>query len=260
MFNADRILAADLVKQLVLRAEIGSTNDLAMELVAAGQLRTPALVLAERQMAGRGRGANRWWSAAGALTFSLVLDPAQINLPAERWPPISLATAVAIVTALEPLAAGVRFGVKWPNDVHAGERKIAGILVEIPNQAQLAQRRIIVGVGLNVNNSWHTAPPELQAIGAALTDLTGQTHDATDVLLAVLTEIDDRIDQLGRSDARLADAWQSLCVLRGRHVELDLGQRLVAGPCSGIDADGALVVETPTGSQRIFGGAVRAIG
>jgi BirA family biotin operon repressor/biotin-[acetyl-CoA-carboxylase] ligase len=259
MFDLARIAAHPFVAQLEHRAEIGSTNDLALKLAAAGRLTTPALVLAERQTAGRGRGANRWWAADGALTFSLALDPSQMNLPAERWPQVSLATAVAIVTALEPFAPGVRFGVKWPNDVHAGGKKISGILVEAPNLAGQKLRRIIVGVGVNVNNSWANAPPELRAGGAALGDLTGEAHDMTDVLLAVLEEIEDRLGQLAGRDPRLADAWQSLCVLRGRHVEVDLGQRLVAGACAGIDADGALVLDQPEGTQRLFGGTVRSI-
>lgn len=259
MFDLHPIRTHPWLAHLEHHAEIGSTNDRALELSATEDLPTPALVLADRQNAGRGRGTNRWWSADGALTFSLVLDPEQIAVPTQRWPQVSLTAAVAIVSALEPFAPSVRFGVKWPNDVHAEGRKISGILVEVPNHPGRVGRRIILGIGINVNNSWQSAPEELRAVGTALTDLTGTAHSMTDVLLGLLDELQTRLGQLSQSDARLVDAWQSLCVLRGRQVEVDLGQRIAAGACAGIDAEGALILDSPTGSERLWGGIVRAI-
>ncbi len=259
MFDLAQLAAHPFLARLEHHAALPSTNDRALQLAADPHLKTPALVLAEQQTAGRGRGANRWWAAKGALTFSLVLDPAQLRLPAERWPQLSLATAVAVASALEVLGPGVRLGVKWPNDVHADGRKISGILVEVPGAAASGERRIIVGVGVNVNNSWHAAPPELQAVGTSLRDLTGSEHDLTDVLCELLSGMEMRLAQLATHDARLSSAWQALCVLRGRHVEIDLGTRQIAGSCAGTDLDGALLIQTASGQERVYGGVVRAI-
>ena len=114
-------------------------------------------------------------------------------------------------------------------------------------------------MGLNVNNSWHTAPEELRQIGTALCDLTTQSHDRTDVLLAVLSELETRLSQLGSGDARLSETWRSLCVLRERQVSIQQGETKIVGLCEGIDHDGALVLLSAEGPQQIFGGTVVAI-
>jgi BirA family biotin operon repressor/biotin-[acetyl-CoA-carboxylase] ligase len=236
-----------------------STNDLALELAADPRLPVPALVLAARQTAGRGRGGNRWWSAPGALTFSLVLEPAQVDLAIDHWPRLSLTTTVAVCDALAKLAPDAIWGAKWPNDVTVAGRKICGILVEVPNRGPRAGRRVVVGVGLNVNNSWQTAPDDLRDVGTALCDVTGRRHDRTDVLIRFLTAFADRLEQLSRADTRLLGAWRSRCVLRGRQVRIDNGAGSVRGRCWGIDDDGALVVETASGEQRVHGGVVGCV-
>ncbi|MCA9267970.1 MAG: biotin--[acetyl-CoA-carboxylase] ligase, partial [Planctomycetales bacterium] len=123
---------------------IESTNDRARDLAAQADAALPALVVAGLQTAGRGRGANRWWAGRGSLAFSLAIDIAAYSLARRRLPMLSLATAVAVGEAL--LAHDDRLDIrwKWPNDVFAGERKLAGILIE-----PLAARpeRIVVGIG-----------------------------------------------------------------------------------------------------------------
>ena len=99
---------------------------------------------------------------------------------------------------------------------------------------------------------------EWRAIGTSLGDLTEGNHDATQVLVAVLDQIGERLTQLAVRDARLADCWKELCVLRGGRLEVAVGPRSIEGNCLGIDNDGALLVETPAGVERIFGGIVRS--
>src|SRR5438034_451345 len=100
-------------------------------------------------MAGRGRGTNRWWSADGALTFSLVLEAPQERLPMSRWPQVALVAGVAVCEALERMAPRAEMRVKWPNDVYLAGRKICGILSE---SVPARRDRIVVGIGVNVNN------------------------------------------------------------------------------------------------------------
>ena len=256
---ASEFLKKTFVRHVEQRAEIGSTNDLAIELAGDAALTTPALVLADRQTAGRGRGANAWWSAHGALTFSVILQPPAAWIPQERWPQISLAAALAVCGTLEGLAPSERFGVKWPNDVYCGRRKISGILAEAPALKAGVPRRLIVGIGVNVNNSWAQAPEALREVGVSLSDLSQSHHDLTGVLVTLLGELELRLDQLSRLDPRLADAWQSRNVLLHRHVTVLAGERTIAGRCQEIDANGGLVLEPTTGPQTLFGGVVQAI-
>jgi len=236
---------------------LGSTSDRALELAGDAKIPLPALVVADRQTAGRGRGSNRWWSAEGALTFSLLLDSQPERLPHDRWPQLSLAAGVAACDALSELAPG-RFGLKWPNDVHAAGRKIAGILVEAPNVP--ATRPIVVGVGVNVNNSWAAAPADLQGIGTSLFDLTGGMLDRGETLCRLLTALEHRLEQLAAGGGELPDAWQSLCVLRGRQVGVETAGRKITGECLGIASDGGLLLRDANGrAQRFYGGVVRSI-
>src|SRR3990172_11878277 len=98
--DADRLCATTFVRHVELHDSLPSTNDRAIELAASTELQTPALVAARVQTAGRGRGSNTWWSADGALTFSLILDTAGWGLTHPDWPRVSLTTAVAVCDAL----------------------------------------------------------------------------------------------------------------------------------------------------------------
>ena len=257
-FQPDQLIQHSFLRHVEFRAEVESTNNLALNMAADPDLATPLLVLAQRQTAGRGRGSNRWWSADGALTFSLILQEPIVPSSQQDWPRISLATAVALCAAVEDFLPQTKLGVKWPNDVFVDGRKIAGILVEVPNAPNLPHRRVVVGIGLNVNNSWRGAPSELQETGAAMCDLVGNVCDPQQILLAVLQQIEVALTQLVNGDKRLNSSWQSLSILDGRRVEVDLGQEVVQGECRGIDEEGALVVENATGTQRLFGGVIKS--
>src|SRR3954454_9162297 len=91
------------IRTVVHLEETGSTNDDARRLVSAGHARLPLLVTADSQTAGRGRGANAWWSDEGSLTFTLAIDPVDHGLTADHEPRLALAAAVAVVEAMTPL-------------------------------------------------------------------------------------------------------------------------------------------------------------
>lgn len=256
--NPTRLAASPHLAGLEFHAEIASTNDRALELAADPTVRLPLLVLAHRQTAGRGRGTNAWWSADGALTFSLILDPQALGVDSSRWPCLSLASAVAVCRLLERRAPHTPRALKWPNDVFLAGRKVSGILVEVTPASRPDHRRLVLGLGLNVNNSWQSAPAELAQVGTSLCDHTGTHHDRTELLLDLLHELHSQWQQLVRGDAELPRAWQSLCMLRGRSLEVAAGSHQIAGRCEGIAEDGRLLVAAPDGTiQRIAGGTIQ---
>jgi len=232
--------------------ELTSTNDRAAELAADKALCLPVLIVADRQTAGRGRGGNRWWSAPGGLTFSLIVELEQVE--SSRWPQLSLTAATAICDLLGELVPGMPSGLKWPNDVHVGGRKISGILTEIPGGGN----RAIIGVGLNVNNSFAAAPAELHQVGTALCDLTGH-HYGCEVLTGLFRHLGARLRQWRAGESDLARRWHDLCLLRGRRVTLAAGNQTSSGYCAGIDVDGSLVLQTRRGEQKHVGGTVHSI-
>jgi BirA family biotin operon repressor/biotin-[acetyl-CoA-carboxylase] ligase len=277
-FDLRRIEQESFVRQVEFHSVLPSTSDFALELAAQPDLVTPLLVLTEKQTAGRGRGSNRWWSRPGALTFSVVLDgPSEkgdrSNLP-ERpegcsaqvgpvpfFARVSLTAALAVCQVLEQLVPHISYGIRWPNDVHCAGRKICGVLPELSRQRVEPPQspRLVLGIGVNVNNSLSDAPPDVSGVGVSLLDLTDQSYDLTDFLVRLLRQLANGLDALARRDPQLADAVSQRCVLQGRVVELQAGPRHVRGLCQGIDYHGALTIRTTRGIERFFGGVISTV-
>jgi BirA family biotin operon repressor/biotin-[acetyl-CoA-carboxylase] ligase len=247
------------VRHVEVHDTLASTNDRAAELARDADVELPTLVVARLQTAGRGRGQNGWWSADGALTFSLLTDAATAGVLPVKWPQLSLATAVAVCDALSSEVGNRRIGIKWPNDVLIDGRKVCGILIESPGGAAPAKDRLIIGVGINVNNSWRLAPHEAGRGGVALCDITSMQHDLSIVLTNLVAAFAARIAQLRVQNAELFRAWRALDVLRGQRVLIETDGRRIERKCLEIAHDGALVIDTQSGRQRLYSGSVRLV-
>lgn len=256
MFDLPRIQNETFVEQVVYRPEIGSTNDLALELCAQDDILPPTLVLTACQMDGRGRGANRWWAGPGALTCSLILTTPTHRYPSSRRSQVSLASALAICETVSEFLPTTAVGLKWPNDVQISGRKVSGILVEVPPRCS---ERLVLGVGLNVNNTFEQAPREVQPLATSLTESTGLVYDLTEVLIRLLHRTWAELALLEAGDDSLPLRWQALCVLRGKTVQLAAGSQTHSGLCDGIDRDGALLLRTESGPRRFFSGIITAV-
>jgi BirA family transcriptional regulator, biotin operon repressor / biotin---[acetyl-CoA-carboxylase] ligase len=134
-----------------------------------------------------------------------------------------------------------------------GDRKLAGILVEV-----LPDRRHVVGIGLNVNNSLADAPPELHDTAATLRDLTDRRYDRTEVLIDLLHRLQQEFSRLCNEPAAVAARADALCLQRAQAVTLAWTNRQVTGVCRGIAADGAITLETPTGIETFYSGSLRS--
>ncbi len=252
-FDLDRIVRQTFVREVDHHPALPSTNGRGLERARRPETATPLLVIADTQTKGRGRGARTWWSAPGSLTFSLVLDLQAAPITPSQWPRIALAAAVAVCDALEARAPALRFGIRWPNDVCLGTRKACGILPELEG---VAGPRLVLGVGINVNNAMDGAPEAIRDHAVSLRDATGRVHDLTDVLVCVLQQLALRLGQLSVGDPELPDAWARRCLLRGETVRLWLDSDEVVGQCDGIDPAGALLLRTEEGKRRFYGGTL----
>jgi len=259
--------------------QIGSTNDRALERLRRRDWLSPCLVLTETQTAGRGRGANRWWSATGGLTFSLLMEPAADTLHA-ALPVATLRAGLAIAQTIEHLSqpspsdrpiGADRVGLKWPNDVHLSGRKVAGLLLE-----QVADRPgLVVGVGLNVNQRFDDAPHDVRNLGTSLYEVDGATRDRAAVLIAaarlLISElsttdvplrqtatglVESSRSQSGVASERWVDRFRRRCVLTGRLIQIETLGSVRSGRCLGIDDSGRLMLETETGPIALVSGSV----
>lgn len=246
------------VRSVVDRDEVDSTSDLARAMVLAGWSAFPLLVRARRQSRGRGRGENSWWSDRGSLTFTLVVDPAALGLTPAHEPRVALAAAVAVVDAVAAFVPpGKPLGIRWPNDVEAGGRKLGGILPE--KVVSPGGPRLLIGIGLNVLTRLEHAPPDVRALAASLAEDASPVDEGPEpdrILVSTLAGLEAVLPRLTRNDPSLAEHWASLDLLAGGPVRVDLGPRTVSGRGAGIDAEGALLVDTGTETVRLLGGRV----
>ena len=233
--------------------ELTSTNDLAIDLSAQDDVPLPLLILAERQLAGRGQRERQWWSSPGALTFSLVVSTEQMQLPTELWPKVSLTTGLAVCESLEGFLPEEQVQIKWPNDVFVQGKKICGILVESPS---VQRGQLVIGIGINVNNSVTDAPDELAEIATTMVDLKGDPTPLVEVLVSVVEHLVDRLQWIGTRDDQLQDRWRSRSLLTGRSVTVETVTGILHGVCRGIDGDGALLLQTEQGVRPCLAGTV----
>ena len=109
---------------------------------------------------------------------------------------------------------------------------------------------------MNVNNSFASAPLHQRRIAASLRDVTGRRHSRTDLLIRFLLELQSQLALLERDVPQLVRDCRKYCILQGRTVECHVRERLVRGRCCGLGDDGALLVRTESGIERLFGGQV----
>jgi BirA family transcriptional regulator, biotin operon repressor / biotin---[acetyl-CoA-carboxylase] ligase len=249
--DVDRLLAQCALAAVEYHESLDSTQDRAAALAAEGA-RGPILVVADRQTAGRGRGANRWWTGPGSLAFSLLFDPRDWGLAGEAVPARSLAAGVAVVSAVRPALYPHNVGLHWPNDVFVAGRKLSGILIDV-----LADGRHVLGVGLNVNNRLDDAPADVRARATSMIDLTGRRHNRTELLVGLLDELARVLAHSGADAVSLGAQFQELCLQTGELLEVVAGGRSLVGRCLGIAPDGALLIETEGGVRQLYSGVVR---
>ena len=225
--------------RLMIRDTAGSTNDELRGLTDGGAA-DGLVLLARHQTSGRGRRGSAWFAAPGdALTFSILVRP---QAPRALWPRLALAAGLAVAEAVEE--SGVSAGIKWPNDVWIGQRKVAGILVEATAD------HVIVGIGLNVNTT--SFPAELADSATSLCIASGRPVPRHEVLSAIIRHFAWRRMQLDRDFASLLDAVQQRCVLTGQLVTLTVAGAPRHGTVAGLAPGGELLLRTPNGLETLL--------
>lgn len=222
-------------------AECESTNT--RLLARADASPSGAVLVAERQTAGRGRMGRQWHAEPGAsLTFSLLY-----KLPSGAVRSgLSLAVGVGIAEALRELGvAGV--ALKWPNDILRDGRKLGGVLIELTGSSA------VIGIGLNLR-----LPADLSDEVRATASALDLTIDRNQLLARVLASLQGVLEAFGGGGfAALRDRWSALNAYAGAPVRVISEFAVpVEGVCMGVDVDGALLLETAVCVQRIISGDV----
>lgn len=210
-----------------------------------------AVVVAERQTAGRGRRGRAWTTPHGHLAFSVLLRGESEE---SDFPPLSLSDL-----AVMPLAAGVALqaactalgtacGLKWPNDLLTPDgHKLAGILLEAELRGEEA-RRAVLGIGLNIS----AAPEGAAHLRAVTPPLTRAA-----VLAEVLAALEHWLTQPAPA---VLSAWRAASLTLGRPVRVQGARGVIEGMARDLDAQGNLLVDTAAGLQTVGTGEVQLVG
>lgn len=222
--------------------EIDSTNEEARRLIAAGET-GPVWLTASRQTAGRGRRGRAWESAGGNLAATLLLRPAGQQA---QWAELSFAAAIATADMAAALAPGARIALKWPNDVLADSKKLAGILLETGNGPKPA-----LAIGIGVNLAHHPEGTEFPA--TSLAALGSKPPSAQDALGLLATGF-ARWYEVWRADgfAPVRDAWLARAAGLGTRIRARLATEERSGMFEGIDDRGALLLNEGLGRTSVL--------
>jgi BirA family biotin operon repressor/biotin-[acetyl-CoA-carboxylase] ligase len=226
-------------------AEIGSTNAEALSRALSNA--PEQWVVADKQVAGRGRRGRHWISEPGNLYSSLLLyDPAPPALSPQICFVAALAVHDAICDALPALDQD-RLRLKWPNDILLDGRKLVGILVE--GAVAGTKQAVVTGIGVNcMHHPGDTPYP--------VTDFANEGFSLSPAALfeKLATRMMDRLAQWqkGRTFAATRNAWLARAHDLGREIEVKLSERALKGRFEEIDGEGALVLALASGHRELI--------
>jgi len=226
-------------------AAIDSTNEEARRLANRGEA-GPIWIQADIQTAGRGRRGRGWDSPTGNLAATLFLRPGK---PAAECAQLSFAAALAVGDALTALAMGIDVKLKWPNDVLANGRKIAGILLESASAGGEKPTWLAIGIGVNLQRF----PEETEFPATSLAALGVKAPSTEDALTALAAAFAKWYDTWsGRGFSEIHDAWLARAAGLGTRIRARLQNEELSGVFEGIDIHGALILRTDVAHVRVI--------
>jgi BirA family transcriptional regulator, biotin operon repressor / biotin---[acetyl-CoA-carboxylase] ligase len=238
--------------------QVGSTNDIALEMARAGAP-DGLVVYTDEQTAGRGRLDRSWWAPpATCLLMSLLL---RAPLPLHLAGQLTMSLGLGAVEAIEQVS-GVRSGLKWPNDLVLDERKLGGMLAELATDGDQLMYAVL-GLGLNVNIHAGTGPDalpsELEGTATSLLIATGANVNRLALLAAVLERTEVWYDRVRGGESIHAE-WLARLDTLGRRVRISGTGGQLEGVAVGATVEGGLVVRDDAGTEHtVWSGDVVAV-
>jgi BirA family biotin operon repressor/biotin-[acetyl-CoA-carboxylase] ligase len=236
------------LESLAIIPRLASTNLVARRIVAEcieNELSLPqAMIVAREQFAGRGRNERSWSSPAGKGIYATTL----LSRKVDQMPLVPLQMATILAHFLRD-RFGIDARIKWPNDVLAGGRKLAGTLIE--GRIQDDRAYLLIGTGVNVEPMSGDDRPNATSIREAASKPVGAIDD---VIVAFIEHVDSGLSNHIAGETVLAD-WRALAIHKpGDPITCVLGERTVAGAWAGIDEHGRALLRGAEGMQAISAG------
>ncbi len=261
---ADKLLPWEVTKNLTTKFigkriyyfdEINSTQNFALELSTKDN-ENGTVVIAEKQIDGKGRLKRKWYSPSGGLWFSVIIKPEFEVFDATIIP---IASSLALCNAIENIHR-IKVNVKWPNDITINGKKVAGMLVDANIQGNNIEN-FVLGVGINFRINTLQAQkileknPNFYGVTSLfnIKDKVSQMKLFTQFLL----ELEQVFDDLTKSKKnKIIKKWSSKADMFGKHVSVNTSKGKISGIAKKIDSEGALIIKTKIKNERIFVGDV----
>lgn len=221
--------------KIVVCGEVSSTNDEAKKLLADDP-KAKAVIVADKQLRGRGRFGREFYSPAGTgLYLSAVIHPDKPFAEAVLY---TAAAAVGATRAIKK-TAGTEAQIKWINDLYIGGRKVCGILTEADTDFETGRvRSMVIGIGINVTTD--DFPDDIKDKAVSLGRRISRCRLAAELIAELYT--------LTENESNFMDEYRSRCFIIGRDITFSDGRKIYRGKCAGIGDGCELILETDKGT------------
>ena len=242
-------------KRVYYFEEIDSTQNFAQQ-IASNKKENGAIIIAEKQTAGRGRLDRKWASPKGGISFSLIVHP-KFDVASSTLIPIL--SAAALSKSIKSVL-GIDTEVKWPNDITINGKKVAGVLVDASFQANNIDY-IIIGIGINFDIDIKKLEKKLSKTPNfyGINSLRKKEDDIPPKILLkeFLLEFEKNLSQLENGEKlKIVKEWTKRAAGIGKKITINTSNGKISGISQGIDNDGALKLKIRNKVKKIFVGDV----
>jgi len=225
--------------------EVDSTNDVARELADEGA-EEGTIVIAESQRSGKARHGKKWLSPSGGVWMTIILRP---DVEPNIAPQLTLVTGVAVAKTLAQ-ECGLDVGIKWPNDILIGDKKVSGILTEVETYKGKVTYAL-VGIGIDLNLDINIFPPDLRGAATSLKVELDREIKGAELVQKFLKTFEFYYNEFKDDEFRgILNEWRKLSKTIGNYVEVHKKGGIVYGEAVGVNKDGKLILEMEDGSLR----------
>lgn len=245
-YELQRDLSTEYVgREIHYYSEVDSTNEVAKKLANEGAPEG-TIVIAESQSSGRGRRGKKWLSPSGGVWMTIILRP---DIPPAKAPQLTLVTGVAVAETLDE-ECKLDVGIKWPNDILIGEKKVCGILTEANINPQ-GLEYVVVGVGIDLNVDVNAFPPNLRKGATSLKQELEKEIYSVKLVQRFLKNFETLYNDFKTGNfPEILKEWRKLSKTIGLNVEVRKKGKVVRGEAVGITNEGVLILEMDDGSLR----------
>ena len=229
---------------------LDSTNDELWKLCDNNTLDSKnLLVITDNQTSGKGRGQNKWFSQPSkSLTCSFLLDPIFSN---NYFNLHALLIPVAVIQAIKKVAF-VDLGIKWPNDIMYKNKKLGGILIE----SKGINKKLNIGIGLNINESYEDFPDDLIDLAISLKEITGYSIQREPLLAFIFNELNNLI--VSNDVELIIDNWMQYCIHKNKQISFTQNHKKIIGVFESINEFGQAIINN-NGKSINYDGAINIL-